>query len=168
MMHIAWNSIENASNCFSRSSAKFQGHTGKKIAVFDPNWKFSDCNSSLNSPMAAKWCTKLEKARKGAALFFKVIYQISGSHGTKNHRFLAELGVSGLYLQFEFTDGYEMMHKAWSRIKDVPYCFSMSSVNFKVAQDKKKSPILTRIGRFRTVTPVWIHRWQRNDAHSLK
>ena len=39
-----------------------QGHTNKKIVDFDPNWAFPDCNSSLNSPMAAKWCTKLEVA----------------------------------------------------------------------------------------------------------
>ena len=31
----------------------------------------------------------------------------------------------------------------------------------------KKSPILTRIGRFWTVTPVWIHWWLWNDAQSL-
>ena len=41
-----------------------------------------------------------------------------------------KLGVSGLYLQFEFTNGYEMMHKAWSSIEEVPYCFSGSSVKF--------------------------------------
>ena len=29
---------------------------------FDPNWAFPDCNSSLNSSMATKWCTKLEAA----------------------------------------------------------------------------------------------------------
>ena len=51
---------------------------------------------------------------RGALLFFKVIYQISWSGGTK------------------------------------------------------KSPILTWIGCFRTVTPVWIHRWLWNDAQSLK
>ena len=44
---------------FSRSSIKFQGHTAQNIANFDPNWKFPDCNSSLNSPMALKWWTKL-------------------------------------------------------------------------------------------------------------
>ena len=27
---------------------------------FWPNWAFSDCNFSLTSPMAMKWCTKLE------------------------------------------------------------------------------------------------------------
>ena len=35
---------------------------GVKIAEFDPDWAFPDCNSSLNSPMATKWCTKLEVA----------------------------------------------------------------------------------------------------------
>ena len=44
----------------SRSSDKFQGHTGQKIADFDPNWAFPDGDSSLNSPMALKWCTKLD------------------------------------------------------------------------------------------------------------
>ena len=32
-------------------------------------------------------------------------------------------------LKFKFTYGYEMMHQAWSSIKEVPYCFSMSSNN---------------------------------------
>ena len=45
---------------FSRSSVKFQGHTAKKIIDFDPNWAFPYCNSSLNSLMALKWCTKVE------------------------------------------------------------------------------------------------------------
>ena len=35
---------------------------GAKITEFDPDWAFPDCNSSLNSPMATKWCTKLEVA----------------------------------------------------------------------------------------------------------
>ena len=47
---------------FSRSSIKFQDHTGQKIVIFDPNWGFPDCNSSLNTQMAMKWCTKLEVA----------------------------------------------------------------------------------------------------------
>ena len=33
---------------------KFQGHTGQKIANFDPNWAFMDCNSRLNLQMARK------------------------------------------------------------------------------------------------------------------
>ena len=46
----------------SRSYVKLQGHTAKKIIDFDPNWAFPDCNSSLNSPMATKWCIELEVA----------------------------------------------------------------------------------------------------------
>ena len=30
--------------------------------------------------------------------------------------------------QFEFTDGYEMMHKAWYSIEEVSYCFSRSPI----------------------------------------
>ena len=44
---------------------------------------------------------------------------------------LPKMGVSGLLLQFEFTDGYEMMHKAWSSIEEVPSCFSRSSIKFQ-------------------------------------
>ena len=69
--------------------------------------------------------------RRGALLFFKVIHQFVRSHGSKNRRIWPKLGVSGLYLQLEFTDGYEMMHRAWSSIVEVPYCFSRSSVKFQ-------------------------------------
>ena len=32
----------------------------------------------------------------------------------------------------------------------------------------KKLPILTQIESFRTVTPIWIHRWIWNDAQSIE
>ena len=239
MMHKAWSSIEEVPYCFSRSSIKFQSHTALKIVEFDPNWPFPDCNSSLNTPMATKWYTKLDVAlkrcpivfscdqaalwmvqsvrpsvrlsvclsvrlsvtpfwlcshhpiimkfsgvitsdksdvhakgqgqrskvkvtevttqlnrfwtvtpvwihiwwwddayslimlRRGALLFFKVIRQISRSHGSKKRRIWPRLGVSGLKLQFEFTNGYEMMHKAWSSKEEVPYCFAKSCVQFQ-------------------------------------
>ena len=57
--------------CFSRSSVKFQGHTALKIVKFDPNWVFLDCNSSLNSPMAMKCCTKLETAKERCPIVFQ-------------------------------------------------------------------------------------------------
>ena len=83
--------------CFSRSSVKFQGHSALKIVEFDPNWAFPDSNSSLNSPMAMKCCTKLETAKERCPIVF---------HGHPS--------------------------------------------NFKATRDKT-SPILTRIGRFRTI-----------------
>ena len=69
--------------------------------------------------------------RRGALLFFKVIRQIPRSHGAKNRRIWPRLGVSGLKLQFEFTNGYKILHKAWSSIEEVPYCFWRSSVKFQ-------------------------------------
>ena len=70
-MHRAWSSIVEVPYCFSRSYVKFQGHTALKIFNFDPNWAFSDCNSSLNSPMAMKCCTKLEAAKERCPIVFQ-------------------------------------------------------------------------------------------------
>ena len=81
----------------SRSSVKSQGHTALKLVEFDPKWAFPDCNSSLNSPMAMKCCTKLETAKERC-----------------------------------------------------PIVFQGHPSNFKVTQ-YKASPILTQIGRFRTI-----------------
>ena len=71
MMHKAWSRIQQVPYCFSRSSVKFQGHTALKIVEFDPNWAFPDCNSSLNSPMAMKCCTKLETAKERCPIVFQ-------------------------------------------------------------------------------------------------
>ena len=71
MMHRAWNSIVEVPYFFSRSSVKFQGHTALKIVEFDPNWAFPDCNSSLNSPMAMKCCTKHETAKDRCPIVFQ-------------------------------------------------------------------------------------------------
>ena len=97
MMHRAWSSIEEVPYCFSRLYVKFQGPTALKIVEFDPNWVFADSNSSLNSPIAMKCCTKLETAKKRC-----------------------------------------------------PIVFQGHPSNFKVTRDKI-SPILTQIGRFRTI-----------------
>ena len=32
---------------------------------------------------------------------------------------------------FEFTDGYEMLHKAWNSKEEMPYCFPRSSIKFQ-------------------------------------
>ena len=96
MIYMAWCCLGEVPYCFSRSSVKVQGHTALKIVEFDPDWAFPDCNSSFNSPMGTKYCTQLEVAYKRCLLFFKVIRQISRSHGSKNRRIWPRLGVSGL------------------------------------------------------------------------
>ena len=70
MMHKALSRVVEVPYCFSRSSVKFQGRTALKIVEFDPNWLFPDCNSSLNTPMATIWCTKLEIALKRCPIVF--------------------------------------------------------------------------------------------------
>ena len=71
MMHRACSSIVEVPYCFSRSYVKFQGHKALKIVEFDPNWAFPDSNSSLNSQMAMKWCTKFETAKERCPLVFQ-------------------------------------------------------------------------------------------------
>ena len=85
-------------------------------------------------------------------------------HRAKKYRFWPKIGI---FRQFEFTDGYEMMLKSWSSIEAVPYFFSRSSVKFQ-GHKEKLSLILSGIERFRTVTPVWIHWWLWNSLQSLK
>ena len=58
------------------------------------------------------------------------------------------------------------MHRAWGGIEEVPFCFSRSSIKF-LGHTSRKSSILIQIGRFRTVTPVWIYWWLGNHAQSL-
>ena len=91
--------------------------------------------------------------------------KLLGHMAKKNRRFWPELSVSGL--KFEFTDGIKTMHKASCIIEDVPYCFPRSSVKFE-GHTAQKTLILTQIGRFRTISPIWIHQWVRNDAQGLK
>ena len=71
MMHKAWSSTEEVPYCFSRSYVKLQSHTALKIVEFHPNWAFPDCNSSLNSPMAMKCCTKLGTALERCPIVFQ-------------------------------------------------------------------------------------------------
>ena len=78
-----------------------------------------------------KWCTKLEAAQKRCSPCFSWSFvKFWGHRGQKNHQFWHKLGVSGLLLQFEFTDGSEMMHKAWHSLEESPYCFFRSSIKF--------------------------------------
>ena len=59
---------------------------------------------------------------------------------------------------FKFTDGYEMMHIAWSSIGDLPYCFSRLSVKFQGHRGQKIADFDPN-WVFPAVSPVWIHQW---------
>ena len=61
--------------------------------------------------------------------FARSSVKFQGHTGSKNRQLWPKLAVSGL--KFQYTNGYEMMHKAWSRIEEVPYCFSRSYVKLQ-------------------------------------
>ena len=49
-------------------------------------------------------------------------------HTGKNWQYWPELSVSGLQPKFEFTDGFEIINKAWHSIEDVSYHLFRSSI----------------------------------------
>ena len=49
---------------------------------------------------------------------------------TQDKKFWSELSISGLLLQFEFTDHFEITHKAWCCLEEVPIIFRSHPSNF--------------------------------------
>ena len=134
MLHIIWSSIDVVPCWFSRSSIKFKGHMREKITDFHRNLTFPELTPVWIDWMLWNDAQDLKQHRRGAVLFFKVIHQISRSHETKKSPILTKIGC----FQFEFTNGYEMLHKAWSHIELV-YCFTRSSIKFQGRTGQKVS-----------------------------
>ena len=76
-----------------RGQTQFFSHLQTVTLAWIHIWRWNDAQSLM-------W------HRRGALLFFKVIYHISMWQGPKNWRFWTKLSVSGLSLQFEFTNGF--------------------------------------------------------------
>ena len=166
MMHRAWSSIVDVPYCFSRSYVKFQGHTALKIVEFDPNWAFPDCNSSLNSPMAMKCCTKFETAKERCPIVLQghpsnfiveVPYCFSRSYVKFQGHTALKIVEFDPNLAFPVSNSSlnsPMAMKCCTKLETAkercPIVFQGHPSNFKVTRDKT-SPILTQIGRFRTI-----------------
>ena len=175
MMHRAWSSMVEVPYCFSRSYVKLQGHTALKIVEFDPNWAFSDCKSSLNSPMAMKCCTKLETAKErcpfvfqGHPSNFKVTRYKTSPSLTQNRRFRT-IGRSQLSNPSDLPCWLCSHHRIIMKFSGV-ITSEKSDVHAKGQGQRSKvkvTEVTTQLNRFRTVTPVWIHMWWWNDAYSL-
>ena len=170
-MHKAWNNVEEVPYCFSWSSIKFQTHTGQKFDHFDKNWAFPDCNSSVNSPMALKLCTKLEVALKNS-IFFKVIHQISRSHGTKNTLILTRIErfrtVTSVWIHWSVWDDAQSFK---CNVEEAPYNFSRSSIQFQSHTGWKiddLNPIWVRLlGRSQLSNPPDLPCWDRKYINIL-
>ena len=80
---------------------------------------------------------KAEVAQKKCPIVFQGFPSNFKVTRLKYRRSGPKLGVSGLQLQFEFTNGYEMMYKAWSSIEEVANSFLRSSVKFQGHTAKK-------------------------------
>ena len=166
MMHKTWSSIEEVSYCFQGHPSNFKVTRDKKIADFDHNRAFPGCNSSLNSPMALKWCTKLNVVFKRCPIVFH--------RHPSNFKVTGDKKIADFDPNWAFPDrnsslnsmmAMEWFTKAWSSIEEIPYCFSRSLVKFR-GHTRQKIANIDRIKRYRTVTAVWIHQWIWNGAPS--
>ena len=54
--------LRRGARLFFKAIRQISWSHGLKIVDFYPNWVFPEYNSSFNSPLAMKWCTKLEAA----------------------------------------------------------------------------------------------------------
>ena len=176
MMHRPWSSIVEVPYCFSRSNVKFQGHTALKIVKFYRNWAFLDSNSSLNSLMVMKCCTKLETAKERCPIVFqshpsnfKVTRDKTSPLLTRIGRFRT-IGRSQLSNPSDLPCSPCSHHRIIMKFSGV-ITMVKSDVHAKGQGQRSKvkvTEVNTQLSRFRTLTPVWIHIWQWNHAHSWK
>ena len=167
MMHRAWCCLGEVPYCFSRSSVKFQGHPAKKTLILTQIGRFQTVTLVWIHWWLWNDAQSLKQHRRGALLFFKVIRQISRSHWTK----IADFDPNWAFLDCNSSWNSPMALKLCTKLDVVyqrcPIVFQGHPSNFKVTGDKK-SPILIRIERFRTVALVWIHRriWGFDMMHN--
>ena len=119
MMHKAWFSIEEVPYCSPRSSIKFLGHTGQNIVNVDPNGAFPDCNSSFNSPMDLKWCTKLGMLWKKCPIVFR---------GHRSNFIVTRAEKLTIWIQFEITTPVAAIKSLRFALLTSPTWFKMKAV----------------------------------------
>ena len=150
MMHKTWSTVEEVSYCFSRSYVKLQGHTAKKIIDFDPNWAFPDCNSSLNSPMATKWCIAWSSIVEVPYCFSRSSVKFQGHTALKIVKFDPNWAFPDSNSSLNSPMAMRCCTKLQTAKERCPIVFQGHPSNRKVTRDKT-SPILTQIGCFRTI-----------------
>ena len=116
--------------------------------------EFPDCNSGLNWVMATKCCTELRVTQKRSPIaFVGHLSDCKVQRDKKNPQFRSQLCVSELKLQFEFSDGFEVMHRDWCSLEEALCCFPRSSILFLRHTD----------GRINDLNPIW-SKITRSDA----
>ena len=144
----------------SRSEVQSECHRGQ-----NPTLPFPNRDTSLNSHMAMKWYTTLDRGApycfQGHPSNFTVTrdQKKNPSILTPNRRFRT---VTPVWIHWWLWNEPQNLKQHRRGV----LLFRCHPCSFKVTRDKK-SPNLTQIERFRTVTQVWIHWWIWNDAQSL-
>ena len=118
MVHKAWCCLRRVPSCLSRLSVK-------------TNPKVSWLKKRRFWPKLGTFRLQIQHSIEEMILCFfqgnrwnvKVTWE-------KHHLFWPKLDAPGLYLQSEFTDGHEMMHKTFSST-EVTHCSWRSSVKFE-------------------------------------
>ena len=108
------------------------------------------------------WLFQIVDAQKEEVLFPELLITLR-SYDTG--RKINDFGQNWAFPDCNLSWNLQMAVKCCN-IEEVPYCFSRSSVKFQ-GHTGQKITDFDPIERFRSVTPVWIHRWLWNDAQSL-
>ena len=113
--------------------------------------------------MATKWCTKLEVAKKRRPIVFscdqaalQMVFSVCPS---------VRLSVCLSVTPFWLCSHHRIIMKFSGLITN-----DQRKVHAKSQGQRSKvkvTEVTTKLNRFRTVTPVWIHIWWWNDAYSL-
>ena len=139
-MHKAWRSIEEVPYCFSRSSIKFHGHTGGKIALwiqFEITWPVAAIKSLRFALLLLKhWgrvtliCTNritnigsdngLSPGRRQAIIWTNVGILLIRTLGTNFSEILSEM----------HTFSFKKMHLKMSSAKWRPFCLGLNVLSF--------------------------------------
>ena len=118
--------------------------------------------------MATKWCTKLKEAQKRCPIVFQGPLSNFKVRGAEKSTILIPIKrfrtVTPVWIHRWLRNNAQRFK--WHRRGALLFFEVICQISRPHGPDK--STILTRIDRFMTVTPVWIHRWLLNDAQSLK
>ena len=108
--------------------------------------------------MATKWCTKLEVALKWCPIVFScdqvAVWLVQS----------VLLSVRPSVCLSHLFHHVPIIVSSWNFQELLPWSKVMSMQKVKV----KVTEVNTQLNCFRTLTPVWIHIWQWNHAHSWK
>ena len=168
-------------NCFLGSSIKFQGHTGWKIDDLNPIWVRLLGRSQLSNPSDLP-CSSIKYR-----YWWFFIFHWMESLDQMGNWCIFSCDQAAIWLVQSVRPSVRLSVRPSVRLSVTPFSpcshhriiIKFSGVITMVKSDVhakgqgqrskvKVTEVNTQLSRFRTLTPVWIHIWQWNHAHSWK